>query len=209
MVSGELIRKHVVRHIEQSMPWLRDAVRIEIDTLPDISGLPEKSSIKVETVGAEEYVGEVTFIVRVSDGRQNRLMTVHGRMEILRDIAVAARPVERDTILTAADISIKKKWVRNIDPALIDSPEHAVGKRVVLSLRSGAELKTMFLKEPVLVKKGKTVRINLERGSMKITAMGISEEDGAAGAMIRVKNMSSDRIVFAKVTSEDTVKIEF
>ena len=120
-------------------------------------------------------------MVRLSDGKQNRMMSVHGSMEVLRPVVVAARSLDKDTILTAADVSVKKKWMRNIDPALIDSTQLAVGKRATLSLRSGMELKTAYLREPMIVKKGKTVRINLDRGGMKITALGVSEEDGAAG----------------------------
>ena len=209
-VSGERIRQQVIRHIEQSMPWPRDAVRIDISVPPDISGLvKDRITIRVDTVGSEEYVGEMSFLVRVSDGRQQRQVTVRGRLEILRDIAVAARTLERDDILSAADIKIKKKWVRNIDPKLIDTPDQAVGKRVVMSLKAGAELKTALLKEPVVVKRGRNVRINLEKGAMLISTMGVSEEDGAAGSMIRVRNLSSNRTIYAKVMDSNNVRIEF
>ena len=103
----------------------------------------------------------------------------------------------------------KKKWVRHLDPDLLSSPENAIGKRVLVAVRGGAELKSQMLKEPVVVKKGKTVRINLERGAMILTTMGISEEDGAAGSLIRVRNIASDRMVYARVTGEDTVRIDF
>ena len=209
-VSGEQIRQQVIRHIEQSMPWLPDAARIDVNTPPDLEGLATDGiAIRVETIGSEEYVGDVTFLVRVSDRKQQRQLTIRGRIEIMRDVAVAARLLEKDSILSSADIKMKKKWVRNIDPGLVDSPDRAFGKRIVIGVRAGAEIKTAMLKDPIIIKKGKNVRINLERGPMSVTTMGISEEDGYAGSMIRVRNISSDRIVYAKVTDTDTVRVDF
>ena len=209
-MTGEQIRQQVFKHIEQSMPWPKDAVRIDINTPPDLTGFAnDKIAVRVETVGSEEYVGDMTFIVRISDGKQQRQVTVHGRAEILRDVVVSGRPLAKDTIITADDVKMKKKWVRHLDPDLLSSPDNAIGKRVLMAVRGGAELKSQMLKEPVLIKKGRRVRINLERGIMTLTTMGISEEDGAAGATIRVRNLSSDRLVYARVTSEDTVIIDF
>jgi flagellar basal body P-ring formation protein FlgA len=79
----------------------------------------------------------------------------------------------------------------------------------MMTVKAGAELKASLLKEPVVVKKGKNVRINLERGTMVISTMGISEEDGLAGSMIRVRNIASNRIIYAKVMDSETVRIEF
>jgi flagella basal body P-ring formation protein FlgA len=209
-VSGDQLKQQVIRHIEQSMPWPKDMARIDVNTPPDISGLAKDDIvIRVETVGPEEYVGEMTFIVRISDGRQQRQATIHGRVEIMRDVVVSGRPLARDTVIIADDVRIKKKWVRHLDPDLLSSPENAIGKRVLIAVRGGAELKSQMLKEPVIVRKGKTVRINLERGSMILTTMGISEEDGSVGSTIRVRNMSSNRMVYAKVTGEDTVRIDY
>ncbi len=209
-VTGEQLRQQVVRHIEQSMPWPKEMARIDVNTPPDVSGLAKDGIvIRVETVGSEEYVGEMTFMVRVSDGKQQRQVTVHGRVEVMRDVVVSGRPLARDVIVSADDVKMKKKWVRHLDPDLLSSTENAVGKRVLMAVRGGAELKAQMLREPVVVKRGKTVRINLERGSMTLTTMGISEEDGSVGATIRVRNMSSNRMVYARVTGEDAVRIDY
>ena len=92
-VTGEQIQRQVVRHIEQSMPWPKEAVRIDVSVPPDIAGIEtRKTVIRVETLGNEEYVGEIAFLVRLSDGRQHRQVTVRGRMEIMQDVLVSSRP---------------------------------------------------------------------------------------------------------------------
>ncbi len=209
-LTGEQIRQHVVRHIEQSMPWPKNAVRIDVNTPPDMVGLASNNiSVRVETAGSEEYVGEMTFMVRVSDGKQQRQVSVHGRVELQRDIIVSGKPLARDAVITADDVKVKKKWVRYIDPNLLSDVKEAIGKQLLSAVRSGAELRLQMIKEAIVIKKGKTVRINLERGPMTLTTMGISEEDGTAGSMIRVRNMSSNRQVYARVTGEDTVRIDY
>jgi flagella basal body P-ring formation protein FlgA len=39
--------------------------------------------------------------------------------------------------------------------------------------------------------------------------LGLSEEDGMQGAIIKVKNMSSKRTIYARVLGESLVGVEF
>jgi flagella basal body P-ring formation protein FlgA len=44
---------------------------------------------------------------------------------------------------------------------------------------------------------------------MMISAMGLCEEDGAQGDLIRVQNTSSKKTVFARVMGASLVKVDF
>ena len=53
------------------------------------------------------------------------------------------------------------------------------------------------------------VRIVLENKTMSVHTIGLTEEDGANGQMIRVQNISSKKIVYARVESASVVRVEF
>jgi flagella basal body P-ring formation protein FlgA len=206
------IRDEVRRYIEKNMPWSIDEAKIEFTgQIPDISNLQEKGlQVDIEKSGAGEYVGEVPIIVRLADKKgQRRSFTVHTRIEAARDIVVAGEALEYGRILTAADVRVKKKWVRRIDPKLVASSDQVEGKRLAANIPVGGEITTYVLKEPKLVKRGGVVRLQLERGAIFISTLAICEEDGVRGALVRIKNMSSNRIVYAKVKGENHVVIDF
>jgi len=66
-----------------------------------------------------------------------------------------------------------------------------------------------MLKEIPLVRKGKMVKIVFDNGSVHIVTVGLSEEDGVAGNVVRVKNITSNKIIYARVLSDSVVGIGF
>ena len=211
-VEDAAIRQEVRRYIEKNMPWPVADARITFPgSLPDLSSLREKGlAIEIEKSGTGEYVGEVPFIVRLADRQgQRRSFTVRARIEVARDVVVADDTLAYNRILTAGDVRVKRKWVRSMDPKLITSIDQVEGKRLVTNVPAGGELTTYMLKEPKLVKRGEVVRLQLDRGAIQISTLAICEEDGVRGALVKIKNMSSHRIVYAKVKGENHVVIDF
>jgi flagella basal body P-ring formation protein FlgA len=79
----------------------------------------------------------------------------------------------------------------------------------MIQVASGAELLATMLKEIPLVRKGKMVKMVFDNGSMQIVTVGLSEEDGVAGNIVRVKNITSNKIIYARVLSDSVVGIIF
>jgi flagella basal body P-ring formation protein FlgA len=76
-------------------------------------------------------------------------------------------------------------------------------------MRQNIEIKRNMLKSVKTIKRGKMVKMLLESGPMMIVTFGLSEEDGSRGDFIRVKNISSNRIVQAKVIDDSSVRVDF
>ncbi len=210
LIKGEAIRGEVVRHIERSLPWPREDVRMDIEAPPDLAEFSaDRAVIRVETVGKEDYLGEMAFRVRVTEGGKQRNVNVRGRLELLRSVVVSAGALASGAIVNPEDVRVKKRWVTRLDPLLLSSPEEVIGRQLTASVRAGDEIKKSVVQNPLLVKRGKIVCINLEKGPLKISTVGISEEDGARGALIRVRNVSSNRMVYARVVGANTVQVDF
>jgi len=62
---------------------------------------------------------------------------------------------------------------------------------------------------PVIVKRNRTVVIRIERPGLLITAIGKAMQDGRAGDYIKVQNVDSQRIIFARVNADGTVEPVF
>ena len=80
---------------------------------------------------------------------------------------------------------------------------------LTVQVSEGAELFTSMLKDVPLVKKGKMVKIVFDNGLMRIATVGLPEEDGIAGSIVRVRNITSNKIIYARVLGDSVVGIEY
>jgi flagellar basal body P-ring formation protein FlgA len=204
-------RAAVREYIEANMPWPPDAVRLDF-----LSEEPESISqngdviLRVEPAGYQDFIGEMVFLVKsFKDGSLLRTRSVRARIEVLRNVFTAARGLPAGAILAEGDIRTVRRWVRRIHPQSLPSTEAALGKRLSVQVAFGAEILAAMLKEAPLVRKGKMVKMVFDNGPMQIVTIGLSEEDGAAGNIVRIKNITSNKIIYARVLSESLVGIAF
>jgi flagella basal body P-ring formation protein FlgA len=211
IMNHEILTKAISEHIEKNMPWPADSARIEL--LSQLSAIVADKvglSFKVSSRSRDEYLGDTSFTVRIF---QNNVFfkeeTVRVRIEVLREFVVSTNNLGRDALITTNDISLQKKWVRAIPFNAISALEDATGKIMCVSIRPNTEITRNMLKELMPVKKGKMVHITLDNGVMKIMAMGLSEEDGAEGAIVKVRNITSSKTIYARVIGQSKVKVDF
>ena len=211
ILNQELLVKAITEHIEKNMPWPADTARFEL--LSQLSAIAEDKvglSFKVSSRAREDYLGDTSFTVRIfQNGVFLKEETVRVRIEVLREFVVSTNNLGRDAIISNNDISLQKKWVRSIPINVISTLEEATGKIMCISIRPNTEITRNMLKEVMPVKKGKIVHIILDNGVMKIMAIGLSEEDGAEGAIVRVRNITSSKIIYARVIGQAKVKVDF
>ena len=211
VIDQEKLNKAIGLHIEKNMPWAKGSMRFEIlSSLPQIAMPAGKISWKVDIRGNEDYLGETYFVLKLyNNGVLFREESIRVRIEVLREFVVSIKNLGRDSIIGANDVSLQKKWVRSIPLNSISNMDEVVGKLLCVSVRPNTEISRNMLKEVTAVKRGKMVQIVLDSGAINITTMGLSEEDGAEGSFVKVRNISSNKIIYARVVGESKVKVDF
>ena len=74
-------------------------------------------------------------------------------------------------------------------------------------LSEGDTVSPGTLDTPVLVHRGQNVTLVADSGSLKVSVSGVALEDGSAGEVINVRNLSSKRQGQAVVRSEKSVEV--
>jgi flagella basal body P-ring formation protein FlgA len=210
-VEGHL-RAAIRQYAAGAMAVPPDAVRVELSGRTPVDSALFKPGVafEVESRSSGSPVGSVWFTIRLfTGGRFFKEETVQATVEVLHDFVVSARPLDRDACIGNDDIRIVQKWVKRMPANTLTDTGEAIGKRTCTSVRAGTELTRSMLREMVVVKKGKGVRIELEQGPLFVTAVGTSEENGTIGNLVRVRNTSSNRIIWARVIGEAAVRVEF
>jgi len=205
------IQSAVRQYIETNMPWPPEAVRVDIlsDEM-EPTAQNRNMTIRIEPAGNQDFIGDMVFLVKsYKGGNLVRTESVRTRIEVLREVIIAARALPAGTVLVDNDVKTIQKWVRRIHPQSLSPSETITGKRLTMQVASGAEIFATMLKSAPLVRKGKMVKMIFDNGSMQIVTIGLSEEDGVVGNIIRVKNITSNKTIYARVLSDSLVGIEF
>lgn len=201
----------VREYIESHMPWTTGSVRVDfLSSLTDRTPLETGVVLRVENGGNADFLGDTAFLVRhYRGGRLLRTETVRTRIEVMRDLVVAAKALTASTVLSAGDLQVSRRWVRRVHPQALAALEEAAGMRLTTPVSAGGEILSSMLREVPLVRRGKLVKIVLHRGPLQITTVGLPEEDGMAGSIVRIRNITSNRIIYARVLSDSLVGVEF
>jgi flagellar basal body P-ring formation protein FlgA len=207
----EMMMQKIREHIDQSMLHPVENVRIEfLSKLPALDNPSGKMTYSIESRPNEEYIGDTSFNVRMfKNGIFVKEDAVRVRIEVLREFVVCVKNIDRNSILSTDDVTMQKKWVKHITMNAVSSLNEAVGKTMVVSVRANAQITRSMLKEVLPVKRGKLVQVILDNGLMKIMMNGVAEEDGAEDAVVKVRNLNSNKIIYARVVGQAKVQVDF
>jgi flagella basal body P-ring formation protein FlgA len=124
-------------------------------------------------------------------------LTVDARMAVV----VAARSIAGGQTLETADLALREEPISlYAGRRIFYHPEDAIGGLAVMSLPAGAILTASNIEQPLIVKAGQTISINVRSGDVDVTITGRADESGRLGDTIAVTNPSSGKQFEALVT---------
>jgi flagellar basal body P-ring formation protein FlgA len=173
------------------------------------SSLPsDYDSLKVEPLGDARPLGSCW--VKVYLFKNNSIFqtaNLNLQINLFQQVLVAKESIKQGQDLTSELFDVARREVTSLtDPPLVSSLE-LEGKSAARAMAVGKTLTQSCLQKKEIVKRGDLVSIEYFGGSIKITASGEAKESGCQGETIKVKNISSSRIISAVVQDEKTVKI--
>jgi len=122
---------------------------------------------------------------------------------------VLERPVLNKAILSEEDITLELKPLSRLPQDVILNKESAIGKQVRMSLKAGTVLRYSHIQRPVIIKRNQIVYIVARGHNFIVKAKGIALQDGREGGRIKVKNLSSKKVLWGKVISSEEVEVSF
>lgn len=156
-----------------------------------------------------DLAGLVTVTVEAwVDGALTRSVNVPVRVGQLFEVVVAARPVARHALLGAEDVRTERREVVPRQDPIRDLGA-IIGRRAIRGISSGEPMLAGMVELPPLVRRGEIVLVIAEGQGLRATALGEAREEGKAGEVVRVRNLSSGREVYGQVEGERTVRVPF
>jgi flagella basal body P-ring formation protein FlgA len=180
---------------------------IEAGTLdPRLHLAPCEQPLQAFQAAGARSVGNTTVGVRCSGGSAWSIY-VPMHVSASAEVQIVNRPVPRGVTLTAADLRSERRDLAALPYGYVLHANQATGQRVTRSLSEGTVLTPNILTAPQWVKRGERVTVLAQSGGMEIRMTGEALMDGTEGAVVRVKNLNSARVVEGTVIAQGVIQV--
>ena len=152
-------------------------------------------------------IGKTTIGVRCQTPRPWTLY-VPAKVTSFSQVLATNAPLRRGHIISAEDVSLETRDSSSLNRAYLSSPEDAIGKVLKRNLARNALLSNTILAEPNIISKGQQVDLQAGGRGLQVSVTGIALSGGAIGEKIRVKNLSSSKIVEGTILGSGAVQAD-
>ena len=202
----DLFRKVMV----EKLPWPAEQIEIlRFAAEPAPVEVPEGAEEKIRLVNHPRPGSNTLLVDYLKDGRVLRRVRMVGYVEVRIPVVVLARPVARGTLISEDILVLEPRPLTRLPHDVLTDPSRALGKRVKYSLSAGKVLRLSQIEEPPVIRRNQIVKIVARTPYLTVIAKGQARQDGRPGEIIRVRNLSSKKEVFARVVSPNTVEVSF
>jgi flagella basal body P-ring formation protein FlgA len=209
VIKPEQVEKYLEDYLDQQrrkMPQVK--LRFRHLRLPKAFSVPA-GRLTCEITPSNPRVlssSRFSLIFRV-DGRAVKNIAVSATLEALSEVAITTGDLRRGTMITEEHIELAERDLNRLRAPCFDSTE-LLGKRLKRSLRKGDVFERSAVAFPPMIKRGEIVTITAQKGALTVTAKGLAQQNGDAGDMIRVRNISSQKDLICKVSGPVAVTVE-
>lgn len=152
-------------------------------------------------------VGRVT--VRVScEGSTPWTVFVPAQVRIFRPVVVVRTALRRDSIIGAGDVALVEQDVSLLNRGYVTEVEQVIGRKLTRAARTDQVLTPAMLQLAEAVRRGDQVVISARSGGINVRMQGEALSGGTLGQQISVRNLTSQRVIRARVTGPGQVEVE-
>jgi flagella basal body P-ring formation protein FlgA len=154
--------------------------------------------------GAKRWQADAYII---AGGKTERVTPVSGRYDELIAVPVLKRQVTNRDVIEAADLETQMIAESKLRKDIITEESGLIGHSARRIISAGRAIRAGEVMTPMVITKGANIEMVYRTPYIAIRTSGEALENGAAGAVIRVKNVDSGRAVSAKVLDANRVEV--
>lgn len=154
-----------------------------------------------------QFSGKTTVHLRCNSTSNPWTVYLGAQIKLYGMVIQTAGPLTKDHILREDDLIAVEEDLSRIKYGYFVNKKYLIGKQLKRRLPQNKVIKANFVKAKTLVKRGELVSIIAENSGYSVKMTGKALNSGARGDRIRVKNISSKRIVEGTVKEAGVVSI--
>ena len=167
----------------------------------------EKCHVPLEAFFPPNMRNLVASSVGIRCPEPNWQVYIPVQIQAYTQVLITSRPLARDTIIAAADITRGKREISQYRSGIFEDKQQLIGMVLKRPLAAGSVFTPREVAPKQLVRRGEPVTILAEAKGMTVWVQGEALMDGKSGQMIQVRNTRSGRKITAEVIATSTVRI--
>lgn len=212
-IDARQIKEFITPHLLQKLGGENIDIRLDVPDMTihfptqDTSTATKEllTRLTVRSTDFNNRTGRFKVEVLVDMGKRSKPIHFTGRAIEQVSLPTLRRNFRRGDIVEANDIVITK-IVRSRTPATpLENTSNIIGKQAKRNIMAGKPLVEADLRNPVVIKRGQFVTMAYRTNLMTLSTRGQVMHDAGVGDVVRVRNVASDTLVQAQVTSEHEV----
>ena len=141
------------------------------------------------------------------DGVLQRKTSIYYRVTVYDRVIVAMTDIRQEAEITPANARIEERTVDTAPAVTLTDFSKLAGRVAGHYIRKDTVITSQMLAMPMVMRAGSPVTLVLDMNGIVIRAAGVAMDAGRIGYTIRVRNVSSGRILRGKVIDAETVQI--
>jgi flagella basal body P-ring formation protein FlgA len=129
------------------------------------------------------------------------------RVEREARVLVATRALARDAVLRPEDVTLAERDPDRLPQGYVTTPAEVAGMRLRRAVPAGSVVTPAMLVAVPLISSGQQVTLEAGGDDMHIRMAGEALADAGLGQRVRVRNLSSERVVEGIVRSAQVVEV--
>jgi len=153
--------------------------------------------------------GDRTYqvIARV-DGKEVWRTALRVRQKVYQSIVEAARPIRRDQIITADDVTAVRRTLNaSVDAGFTGNLKSIVGMKAKRPIGQDEPINDSMVSAPAAISEGGRVMVVYETPLLVMQVPGVAMVSGQIGTFIPVRNLQTGKIVYGVIQPDDRVKV--
>ena len=129
-------------------------------------------------------------------------------LQVWLQVVVNHTPLLNKATINKQQLTLSKRNIAQLHRGYFTDPKQVAGSISRRSLKPGTTITPSMIEQPVLIKRGQTITLRASNPAVTVEMAGEAMRKGRAGESIKVRNISSGKIVHGKVISSELVQIQ-
>lgn len=208
MLTRDRVERFLRQHVLQSTPWKAENVEVRIVSFQPVLLPPGQVNFRVVRPAKGITPGLQSFLLAADiGGREATRLSVRAEIKTFEDVVVTSFPLGIREIVQAKDVRLERRDISSLPVKPFTNINDVVGQQAVRAVEMNEILTQKSVDRPKLVRRGSSITLVYETGSLRVEAPGTAEENGKVGDLIQVKNPTSGKALRGLVIDGRTVKI--
>lgn len=188
------VRRSIIEYLNRN-GGSRAEWQVNFDVRPeDLAKVLEAKTALQCAGGLAPWTGQQRLVVAFSTAHGPVRMHVEADITAAHEVVVAAQPIERGHIITAADVAVAQ-WDHAPQSTArrqpVGSLDSIIGKEATRSIQQGDAVFSDDARAQVLVKRGQEIVVSTQGGGIRVSTIARARQDGARGELIGVESLEA------------------